>query len=215
MVTKAYTFMGLLVASGLLVSGLLTNAYSDVKQGVGKDEVAVATFAGGCFWCMEHPYDELEGVVSTTVGYTGGHKEDPTYAQVSAGWTGHTEAVQVVYNPQKVSYEKLLEVFWRNIDPLTKDRQFCDKGSQYRTGIFYDNENQKRLAEQSKKALEESKRFDQPIVTEITPASEFYRAEDYHQNYYKTHPYRYKFYRFACGRDRRLNELWGPTLEKK
>ena len=215
MTNKAYTSLGLLLASGLIVLGLVGSVYGDMERGDSGEEVAVATFAGGCFWCMEHPYDELEGVVSTTVGYTGGHKEDPTYAQVSAGWTGHAEAVQVVYNPQKVSYQKLLEVFWRNIDPLDGKGQFCDKGSQYRTAIFYHDENQKRLAEQSKKALEESKRFDQHIVTEITPASEFYRAEDYHQDYYKTHPFRYKFYRYACGRDQRLRELWGPTREKK
>ncbi len=215
MINKAFTFLGLLVTIGLIALGLVGSVYGDVEPGVSKDQLAVATFAGGCFWCMEHPYDKLEGVISTTVGYTGGHKEDPTYEQVSAGWTGHTESVQVVYNPQKVSYQKLLEVFWRNVDPLTKDRQFCDKGTQYRTAIFYHDENQKRLAEQSKKALEASKRFDQRIVTEITPASEFYRAEDYHQDYYKTHPFRYKFYRYACGRDQRLRELWDPTPEKK
>ena len=215
MVHKAYTFLGLLLACGLIVLGLVGGVFGGVERGGSGEEVAVATFAGGCFWCMEHPYDELEGVISTTVGYTGGHKEDPTYEQVSGGWTGHTESVQVVYNPRKVSYQKLLEVFWRNIDPLDGKGQFCDKGSQYRPAIFYHDENQKRLAELSKKALEESKQFDQHIVTEITPASEFYRAEDYHQDYYKTHPFRYKFYRYACGRDQRLRELWGPTPEKK
>ena len=208
---KAYPFLGLVVSSGLLLLTLFGTAPSDADRGAIGEEGAVATFAGGCFWCMEHPFDELDGVISTTVGYTGGHKENPTYQQVSGGWTGHAEAVQVVYNPQKISYAKLLEVFWRNVDPLAKDRQFCDKGSQYRTAIFFHGEDQKRLAEQSKKELEESKRFKQPIVTEITPASEFYRAEDYHQNYYKTHPYRYKVYRYACGRDKRLSELWGKT----
>lgn len=208
---KAYMYLGLLLMSGLLLLTWSGAAPTDADREVSGDEVAVATFAGGCFWCMEHPFDELDGVVSTTVGYTGGHKENPTYRQVSGGWTGHAEAVQVVYNPKKISYERLLEVFWRNVDPLTKDRQFCDKGSQYRTAIFFHDENQKGLAEQSKKELEKSKRFKQPIVTEITPASEFYRAEDYHQNYYKTHPYRYKVYRYACGRDKRLYELWGKS----
>ncbi|MFQ5993304.1 MAG: peptide-methionine (S)-S-oxide reductase MsrA [Nitrospiraceae bacterium] len=208
---KAYTFVGLLLTSGLLVFGVIGTASGDAGRDVSGDELAIATFAGGCFWCMEHPFDELEGVISTTVGYTGGHKKDPNYEEVSAGGTGHAEAVQVVYNPKKISYDKLLEVFWRNIDPLTKDRQFCDSGSQYRSAIFFHGDSQKGLAEQSKKALEESKRFQQPIVTEITPASEFYAAEDYHQNYYRTHPVRYKFYRYACGRDRRLHELWGET----
>jgi peptide-methionine (S)-S-oxide reductase len=172
--------------------------------------VAKATFAGGCFWCMEPPYDKLEGVVSTTSGYIGGQKKNPTYQEVSAGGTGHAEAVQVVYDPQKVSYQKLLEVFWRNIDPFDAGGQFCDKGSQYRTGIFYHDEKQKQLAEASKKALERGK-FNRPIVTEIVPASEFYRAEEYHQDYYQKNPLRYKFYRFNCGRDQRLEELWGAS----
>ena len=208
---KVYTFVGLLLTSGLLVFGVIGTASGDTGRDVSGDELAIATFAGGCFWCMEHPFDELEGVISTTAGYTGGHKKDPNYEEVSAGGTGHAEAVQVVYNPKKISYDKLLEVFWRNVDPLAKDRQFCDSGSQYRSAIFFHDDSQKRLAEQSKKALEESKRFQQPIVTEITPASEFYIAEDYHQNYYRTHPVRYKFYRYGCGRDRRLRELWGET----
>ena len=171
----------------------------------------VAVLAGGCFWCTEEAMDKVPGVLSTTSGYMGGTKKNPTYEEVTAGRTGHAEVVQVVYDSKKVSYEKLLEVFWRNIDPLTKDAQFCDRGSQYRSAIFYHDENQKRLAEQSKKALEESKRFDQHIVTEITPASEFYRAEEYHQNYYKTNPIRYKFYLYGCGRDQRLKQLWGTT----
>ena len=208
---KAYTWLGLFLVSSLLVLGMLGAGSGEKEQGVRREELAVATFAGGCFWCMEHPFDELDGVVSTTSGYTGGHKKDPTYQEVSAGGTGHAESVQVVYDPKKVSYEKLLEVFWRNIDPLDGKGQFCDKGSQYRSAIFYHNESQKRLAEQSKKALEDSKRFDQPIVTEITAASTFYPAEDYHQNYYKTHPIRYKFYRYGCGRDHRLRQLWGAT----
>jgi peptide-methionine (S)-S-oxide reductase len=168
-----------------------------------------ATFAGGCFWCMEHPFDELEGVVSVTSGYTGGHKKNPTYEEVSSGTTGHTESVQILYDPAKIAYAKLLDVFWHNIDPTVQDRQFCDAGTQYRSAIFYHNEEQKRLAEESKKALEKSGRFKSPIYTEIVPASEFYPAEEYHQHYYKKNPIRYNFYRYNCGRDQRLNELWG------
>lgn len=171
--------------------------------------LAKATFAGGCFWCMEPPYDKLDGVISTISGYTGGKKKNPTYEEVSAGTTGHAEAVEVTYDPKKITYEKLLDVFWRNVDPLTPNRQFCDGGSQYRTAIFYHDENQKRLAEESKKVV--SKRFKEPIVTEIVPAREFYPAEEYHQDYYVKNPLRYKFYRYNCGRDQRLAELWGAA----
>ncbi len=173
-------------------------------EGLGK-----ATFAGGCFWCMEPPFDELEGVVSTTSGYIDGHVDNPTYSQVSAGVTGHTEAVQIVFDPAKISYGELLEVFWRNIDPLAVDRQFCDGGNQYRTGIYTHGKEQQRLAEESRETLVRSQRFDQPIATEIEPAAEFYPAEDYHQDYYRKSPMRYKMYRTGCGRDRRLKELWG------
>jgi peptide-methionine (S)-S-oxide reductase len=172
---------------------------------------ARATFAGGCFWCMEPPFDALDGVLSTTSGYIGGSKKDPTYEEVSAGVTGHTEAVEIVYDPARVSYEKLLEVFWRNIDPTTPNRQFCDRGSQYRTGIFFHGDEQKRLAEKSKQAIEASGALGQPIVTEITAASTFYPAEGYHQDYYEKNPIRYKYYRYQCGRDQRLEELWGST----
>jgi peptide-methionine (S)-S-oxide reductase len=168
-----------------------------------------ATFAGGCFWCMEHPFDEIPGVVSVTSGYTGGQKKNPTYEEVSAGGTGHAESVQIIYDPAKVSYEKLLKVFWHNIDPTAKDRQFCDSGHQYRSAIFYHNEEQHRLALQSKAELEKNKAFKEPVVTEIVPATEFYPAENYHQHYYKKNPIRYKYYRFSCGRDQRLKELWG------
>jgi peptide-methionine (S)-S-oxide reductase len=168
---------------------------------------AKATFAGGCFWCMEPPYDELEGVISTISGYVGGTKKNPTYEEVSAGTTGHAEVVQVTYDPAKVSYEKLLDVFWRNIDPLTANAQFCDSGSQYRSAIFYHDEAQKNLAQASKKRLQS--RFKEPIVTEIVRATEFYPAEDYHQDYYKKNPVRYKIYRYGCGRDERLQTLWG------
>jgi peptide-methionine (S)-S-oxide reductase len=170
---------------------------------------AKATFAGGCFWCMVHPFDELPGVVSVVSGYTGGTLRNPTYEQVSAGGTGHAESVQVTYDPNRVSYQKLLEVFWHNIDPTVKDRQFCDVGHQYRSAIFYHDETQRRLAEESKRALDRSKPFRGAIVTEITPATTFYPAEEYHQNYYKKNPLRYRYYRSSCGRDNRLDELWG------
>lgn len=173
--------------------------------------LARATFAGGCFWCMEGPFDELKGVVSTTSGYIGGTVENPTYEQVSAGGTGHAEAVQVLYDPGKVSYAKLLHVFWRNIDPLTPNAQFCDQGSQYRSAIFYHDADQKRLAEESKTALEKSERFKNKIVTQIVPATKFYAAEEYHQDYYIKNPLRYKYYRSGCGRDRRLARLWGKA----
>jgi peptide-methionine (S)-S-oxide reductase len=169
----------------------------------------IATFAGGCFWCMERPFDEVDGVISTTSGYTGGHKKDPTYKEVSHGGTGHAEAVQIVYDPKKVSYTQLLDVFWHNVDPTNAHGQFCDNGDQYRSEIFYHNEEQRRLAVASEQDLEMQKRFAAPIVTRITPATTFYPAEEYHQDYYQKNPLRYKFYRFSCGRDQRLEELWG------
>ncbi|MEM1239852.1 MAG: peptide-methionine (S)-S-oxide reductase MsrA [Cyanobacteria bacterium P01_H01_bin.26] len=172
---------------------------------------AQATFAGGCFWCMEHPFDELAGVTTTTSGYMGGTVESPSYRQVSSGTTGHAEVVQISYDPDTVSYEKLLETFWHNVDPVDAEGQFCDKGSQYRSIIFYHDEAQRQLAESSKQALDSV--LDQPIATEIRPAASFYSAEDYHQNYYQTHPARYRFYRFGCGRDQRLAELWGEVSE--
>jgi peptide-methionine (S)-S-oxide reductase len=168
-----------------------------------------AIFAGGCFWCMEPPYDKLPGVVSTTSGYIGGHTKNPTYQQVSTGTTGHTEPVQVVYDPKKVNYQQLLDVFWPNIDPTTKNAQFCDHGSQYRSGIFYLNEEQQKLAVASREQLERKKPFREPIVTEITAATTFYPAEEYHQDYYKKNPLKYRFYRSGCGRDERLEQLWG------
>lgn len=168
-----------------------------------------AIFAGGCFWCMEAPFDQLPGVVSVTSGYTGGHTKNPTYNEVSSGGTGHAEAVQVVYDPSKISYSSLLAVFWRNIDPTVTDRQFCDVGHQYRAAIFYQGEEQRKPALQSKAALEKSRPFREAVVTEIAPASEFYPAEEYHQHYYKKNPLRYSYYRSGCGRDKRLKELWG------
>jgi peptide-methionine (S)-S-oxide reductase len=171
--------------------------------------LAKATFAGGCFWCMEKPFDELPGVVSTTSGYTGGQTERPSYRQVSSGKTGHAESVQVVYDPAQVSYEKLLDVFWHNVDPLDGGGQFCDRGSQYRSSVFFYDEQQRKLAEDSKQALEQS--GIQPIATQIVSAGAFYPAEDYHQNYYETNALKYRFYRFACGRDQRLTEVWGAN----
>jgi len=166
-----------------------------------------ATFAGGCFWCMEPPFDQLDGVISTISGYTSGFKDNPTYREVSSGSTGHTEAIQIRYDPNKISYHELLEVFWKNIDPLAIDRQFCDTGSQYRSGIYYHNEAQKIDAEKSLQAIQ--KQLEGEIATEIVAASTFYPAEDYHQDYYLKNPVRYKFYRYSCGRDQRLEELWG------
>ncbi len=172
-------------------------------------KLETATFAGGCFWCMVHPFDELPGVVSVVSGYTGGHVKNPTYEQVSAGWTGHAESVQITFDPAKIGYRKLLEVYWHNIDPTVKDRQFCDVGHQYRSAIFYHGEAQRREAEESKRELMRTKPFKGEIVTEITPAGPFYPAEEYHQNYYRKNPIRYHFYRYRCGRDQRLEELWG------
>jgi peptide-methionine (S)-S-oxide reductase len=167
----------------------------------------IATFAGGCFWCVESDFDKVPGVMSTTSGYTGGRVANPSYEQVSHGGTGHAEAVEIVYDPAKVSYQKLLDVFWHNIDPFAKNRQFCDHGDQYRTAIFYHDEKQRSLAQAGKAALAAS--FKQPIETEITAAGPFYKAEEYHQDYYLKNPIRYKFYRFNCGRDARLQEIWG------
>ena len=174
-------------------------------------EQGKAVFAGGCFWCMEEAFEKVEGVVSVTSGYMGGFKPDPTYEEVSAGNTGHAESVEVVYDPAKVSYQKLLEHFWKNVDPLTPNAQFCDHGSQYRAVIFYGNEEEKRLAEASKQAIEQSKRFTEPIVTQIVMASKFYPAEDYHQDFYKKNPIRYKFYKTSCGRVNRLEQVWGKS----
>lgn len=171
----------------------------------------VAVFAGGCFWCMEPPFDKLDGVLSTTSGYAGGAKKDPTYEEVSAGGTGHAEVVQVVYEPSKVSYEKLLATFWKNIDPTVKDRQFCDSGDQYRSAIFYADAEQKAAAEASKAELEKTKPFEEAIQTEIVALGTFYAAEEYHQDYYKKNPIRYRYYRNGCGRDRRLEQVWGKS----
>jgi len=203
--------MGLLVTGGalsVLLLGVLsgTNAWADDDD---KTKHAVATFAGGCFWCMEPAFDKLDGVVSTTVGYTGGKKKDPTYEEVCAGTTGHAEAIRVEFDPRKVSYADVIAVFWRNIDPTTPNRQFCDVGTQYRTAVFYHNDDQKRIAEKTKKEVEQ--RLQHVSATEIVEASTFYTAEEYHQDFYTKNPDHYKRYRQGCGRDDRLDELWGSN----
>jgi peptide-methionine (S)-S-oxide reductase len=190
-----------LLVSLLLGLAAVTGVFAQTPQ-----STAVATFAGGCFWCVESDFDKVEGVISTTSGYTGGTLANPTYQDVGHGGTGHAEAVEIVYDPAKVSYEKLLDVFWHNHDPLAKNRQFCDRGDQYRPAIFYHNDEQRRLAEATK--AKHQQRFKQPIQTEIVAAGRFYKAEEYHQDYYLKNPVRYKFYRFNCGRDARLEELW-------
>jgi peptide-methionine (S)-S-oxide reductase len=189
--------------AGIVISLLLTiSAHAASEK---------AIFAGGCFWCMEAPFDKLSGVISVTPGYTGGQKKNPTYAEVSAGGTGHAEAVQIIFDPSRISYSALLTVFWHNIDPTVTDRQFCDVGNQYRAAVFYQNEEQRTTAVRSKAALEKSRPFREVIVTELTPTSVFYPAEEYHQHYYKKNPIRYSYYRNGCGRDKRLKALWGDS----
>jgi peptide-methionine (S)-S-oxide reductase len=172
---------------------------------------AVAIFAGGCFWCMEPPFDALDGVLSTTSGYIGGNVDDPTYKEVSAGGTGHAEAVRIEFDPSKVRYAELLQVFWHNVDPTDAGGQFCDRGDPYRTTIFVVDEEQRAAAEASKRELQATKPFDAPIVTPIVDAGTFWPAEAYHQDYYEKNPLRYKYYRWGCGRDARLEELWGDA----
>jgi peptide-methionine (S)-S-oxide reductase len=204
-------------ALGIFALGTLS-AQASARQATVPAGMRLATFAGGCFWCMEHPFDALPGVSRVTSGYTGGQTVNPTYEQVSAGTTGHTEAVQIVYDPGKITYERLLDIFWHNIDPVTPNAQFCDQGSQYRSGVFAHDAAQLRAAEQSKAALVASRVLREPIVTQIVGATAFYAAEEYHQQYYKKNPVRYRFYRWNCGRDQRLRELWGaaaPTPEPR
>ena len=195
----------------ILVSSLTASAFAVDREDEReeKDGFLRATFAGGCFWCMEPPFDKIDGVVLTTVGYTGGRKPNPSYEEISTGNTGHTEAVQVVYDPSLVSYQELLQTFWRNVDPTKADRQFCDVGNQYRPGIFYHDETQRLEAERSLLGAKRKLMIEGSFVTEITPLQNFYRAEEYHQDYYKKNPLRYRMYRFNCGRDKRLQELWG------
>ncbi|WP_083528419.1 peptide-methionine (S)-S-oxide reductase MsrA [Hyphomicrobium sp. CS1BSMeth3] len=201
---------GLLAAAFFMTAAVLAQAPSSEAEKSAK--LVVATFAGGCFWCMEPPYDALDGVVSTTSGFMGGTTPNPTYQQVTAGGTGHIEVVQVLYDPTKVTYEKLLDVYWRNVDPYDAGGQFCDRGESYTTAIFTHTPEQKKLAEASKAALAVSGPFKQPIATVVRDAGPFTPAEDYHQNYYVKNPLRYKYYRYRCGRDDRLEAIWGkPT----
>jgi len=176
------------------------------------DHFTKATFSGGCFWCLQPPFDTLDGVVATVVGYTGGRRTNPSHEDVTSGRTGHALAVQVRYDPRRMSYSHLLDVFWHNIDPTVPNRQFCAKGVQYRAAIFYHDETQKHLAEASKQALAASQRFAERIATKISPLEVFYQAEACHQHYYRTHPQRYRLCRASCGRDQRLLELWGAPL---
>jgi len=208
-ITTVFVALGLIAAAGGTFAWRASAQAPAGKTAGGQAGLAKATFAGGCFWCMEAPFDGLPGVVSTTSGYTGGRTRNPTYEMVSSGGTGHAESVQVLYDPRKITYGRLLDVFWHNIDPLARNAQFCDHGTQYRSAIFFHDEEQQRMAEQSKKALEEAKRFPKPVLTEIVAASEFYPAEEYHQDFYRRNPDRYMSYRQGCGRDRRLKELWG------
>lgn len=196
----------LFISAGVSAS---TVATADAPLGMKK-----ATFAAGCFWCVEPPFDKLKGVISTTSGYLDGETKNPSYKQVSAGITGHTEGVEVVYDPSLVSYEKLLEVFWVNVDPTTADRQFCDRGTQYRPGVYWHDDAQQKAATASRDAIDASERFDDPVLVEIKKATTFYAAEDYHQDYYLKNSRRYKYYRWACGRDARLDELWGELRDK-
>ncbi len=200
-------FRRLAFTAALVLFGVSSAAAGENKMGEEKRR-AEATFAGGCFWCMEPPFEKLNGVTEVVSGYTGGDVENPTYEEVAAGRTAHAEAVRIHYDPEKISYEELLEVFWRNIDPTDPGGQFVDRGRQYRSAIFYHNEEQKKMAEKSKEQLEKSGRFSEPIATEIVPAGPFYRAEEYHQDYYEKSPVRYKFYRWGSGRDQFLDEKW-------
>ncbi len=194
---------------GLLGLAITAGAQPSPPTSALSPATAKATFAGGCFWCVESDFDKIPGVISTTSGYTGGHVDKPSYQQVSSHTTGHAEAVEVVYDPAKVSFEALVAYYWHTIDPTVKDQQFCDHGSPYRTVIFVHNDAQMKTAVASRAALEKSKPFKEPIVTEIMPATVFFPAEDYHQDYYKKNPIRYKYYRNSCGRDARLQQLWG------
>ncbi|MGH7547884.1 MAG: peptide-methionine (R)-S-oxide reductase MsrB [Gemmatimonadales bacterium] len=214
MLPKTQTVLALL----LVVGQARAQARPRAGDGAPAPATAKATFAGGCFWSVELAFDALDGVISATSGYAGGRVKNPTYEQVSSGRTGHAEAVEIAYDPRRVSYEKLLDVFWHHIDPVTPNAQFCDHGPQYRTAIFFHDSTQRRLAEESKRGLEASGRFKQPIVTTILMAGEFSPAEEYHQDYARRNPVRYKLYRVGCGRDRRLREIWGagaPQAEEQ
>ncbi len=220
MKTLLYIAMSLFFMIGAVLFFMMGNQRSEavqkgMKMDMGKEEMNLqtATFAGGCFWCTESDFEKLPGVVKVISGYTGGTKENPTYEEVSSGKTGHVEAVQVYYDPTRITYEELLDHFWKHVDPTDAGGQFVDRGAQYRSAIFYHDEEQKRLAEKSKEALSKSGRFKKPIVTEIVKFTKFYEAEDYHQDYYKTHALKYKFYRYASGRDQFLEKVWGKEME--
>lgn len=216
------TSMKIIIMNTLILLGIVLSAgnsmnYESAASDMMKDQrkgLEQATFAGGCFWCTESDFEKIDGVVEVISGYTGGQEENPTYSDVSSGGTGHAEAIQVVYDPKKVTYRELLDIFWRHVDPTDPGGQFVDRGSQYRTAIFYHDEEQKREAEKSKEALERSGRLTKPIVTEIVLFSEFYRAEEYHQDYYKKNPIRYKSYRYFSGRDQFLQKVWSKPMEK-
>ncbi len=197
-VIRRWIFLSL--SASLLTLGLATASTAAQDR---------ALFAGGCFWCMEEAFEAVPGVLSVVSGYTGGMRANPTYEQVSGGRTGHAESIEVVFDPGMVTYDELLDVFWHNVDPTSADGQFCDRGTQYRPAIFYHNEQQQRLAEASRQRIQRDKRFPEALVVEVTPASPFYVAEEHHQDYYKRNPIRYKYYKFACGRAQRLEELWG------
>ncbi len=220
MKTLIYVTLSLIFMVGAVLLFLTGNQRSEavqkgMKTDMGKEEMKLqtATFAGGCFWCTQADFEKLSGVVKVISGYTGGTKENPTYVEVSSGKTGHVEAIQVYYDPNKITYEELLDYFWKHVDPTDAGGQFVDRGSQYRSVIFFHDEEQKRLAEKSKEALNKSGRFNKPIVTEILKFTKFYEAEDYHQDYYKTHALKYKFYRYASGRDQFLEKVWGKEKE--
>ncbi len=198
-----------LIGAAVAINSVAETKMATPPVAAKSESTARAIFAGGCFWCMEAPFDVLPGVISTTSGYISGQKKDPTYQEVSAGTTGHTEAVEIVYDPKKISFDKLLETFWVNIDPTTANKQFCDSGSQYRSGIYYVDAGQEKAARDSKATLDKTKPFKEAIQTEIVAATVFYAAEDYHQDYYKKNPIRYKYYRNGCGRDARLKQIWG------
>ena len=198
-----------LSALSLTILFIGTLSVQTISQAAANATQGKAYFAGGCFWCMEEVFENVEGVLSVTSGYMGGTVARPSYEEVSAGRTGHAESVEVVYDPTKVSYQKMLDAFWLNVDPITPNAQFCDHGSQYRSAIFFQTDEEKRTSETSKQAIEQSRRFKDQIVTQIVMASQFYPAEEYHQDFYKKNPIRYKFYKYNCGRAQRLETLWG------
>jgi peptide-methionine (S)-S-oxide reductase len=201
--------LSILAVTVFLIGAWSFDSVQTTSQAATETAPGKAYFAGGCFWCMEEAFEKVDGVSSVISGYMGGTVADPSYEAVSSGRTGHAEAVEVLYDPAKVSYQKLLDAFWLNVDPITPNAQFCDHGSQYRSAIFFQTDEEKRASETSKQVIEQSRRFKEPIVTQIAMASQFYPAEEYHQDFYKKNPVRYKFYKYNCGRAQRLETLWG------